>query len=180
MSSAERIRERFLHKIGIPPQQCNMQTTGSVIHTQVTGNTVLNSSTSSCLGEVNPTYEPLKVCLDDDSSFEDDDEYDDDFYFGDDQLPTAMDIDTFIRSSQSENLKRLCTLENKVSQNENNNQQTHVNRVEDSSMTDTVNLISDHGSTSSSFDNASMTSSITTPFCFSTGKSHISACHFRL
>mmetsp|Transcript_6106 Transcript_6106/g.8813 ORF Transcript_6106/g.8813 Transcript_6106/m.8813 type:complete len:299 (+) Transcript_6106:280-1176(+) len=78
--SAERIRERFLHRIGIdsnPPQSAP---------------DIQNKSCSispSCLGEVVRFYEPLKVCLDDSSSIDDDD---DDFYFGDEEDGEEMDF----------------------------------------------------------------------------------------
>eukprot|EP00565_Helicotheca_tamesis_P009047 CAMPEP_0185726130 /NCGR_PEP_ID=MMETSP1171-20130828/2199_1 /TAXON_ID=374046 /ORGANISM="Helicotheca tamensis, Strain CCMP826" /LENGTH=297 /DNA_ID=CAMNT_0028394415 /DNA_START=525 /DNA_END=1418 /DNA_ORIENTATION=+ len=87
--SSERIRERFLQKIGIDPPQPNpTETQLDISLPQCTGNE--QSSTyqhpSSCLGDVTPFYETLKVCLDDDSSMEDGDDYfdDDDFYIGED------------------------------------------------------------------------------------------------
>jgi len=51
------------------------------------------SNLPSCLGDVSPFFEPLKVCLDDDSSFDENDEYDDDDFFIEDyEVGHGMDI----------------------------------------------------------------------------------------
>mmetsp|Transcript_39769 Transcript_39769/g.95698 ORF Transcript_39769/g.95698 Transcript_39769/m.95698 type:complete len:198 (+) Transcript_39769:678-1271(+) len=57
------------------------------------GSESLDAQYMSCLGEVNTTFEQLKVCLDDDSSFEDGEEdmFDDDaFTFGDEDFAALM------------------------------------------------------------------------------------------
>lgn len=54
-------------------------------------------NTALCLEDVKPTFEPLKVCLDDDSSLEDGDEdiFDDkDFCFGDDDFQALLTRET--------------------------------------------------------------------------------------
>lgn len=84
MSSTERIRERFLSKIGINSQSIDDKTS----HQVQTNNT-------SCLGQVATYSEPLKVCLDDDSSFDEDEFDDEDFFIGEEELQNAMCIDTF-------------------------------------------------------------------------------------
>ena len=55
-----------------------------------------------CLGKVNPSFEPLKVCLDDDTSIEDGDEemFDDDaFYFDDEDFKALWSHETLKRIS---------------------------------------------------------------------------------
>jgi len=54
-------------------------------------NQVLSLTTTSCLGEVNPFFEPLKVGLDDDSSLEDN-EFDEESVFFTDGDGEAMEI----------------------------------------------------------------------------------------
>jgi len=56
------------------------------------------------LGGMEPTVEPLKVCLDDDSSIEDGDEdmFDDDaFYFGDEDFEALMSHESMKRTRRS-------------------------------------------------------------------------------
>jgi len=75
-NSADRIRSRFLHKIGIEQLPPTQQTAPAGVTGFPTGVAL------SCLGEVTPFSEPLKVGLDSDSSSMEEDE---DFYFGDDE-----------------------------------------------------------------------------------------------
>uniref|UniRef100_A0A6S9DN39 Uncharacterized protein n=1 Tax=Ditylum brightwellii TaxID=49249 RepID=A0A6S9DN39_9STRA len=95
--SAERIRERFLHKIGIEPPQPNMENPAvPLLQSAVINQPSLPQTPTSCLGDVTPFYETLKVCLDDDTSMEDeDDDYfdDEDFFIGEDYAfePMAME-----------------------------------------------------------------------------------------
>lgn len=59
----------------------------------------------SCLGDLATTFEPLKVCLDDDSSIEDGDEdmFDDDaFTFGDEDFQALMSHESMRRVSASQ------------------------------------------------------------------------------
>lgn len=168
MSSVERIRERFLHKIGIPPQQ-SMTKSFKSSHPSLASQTMMNSETElSCLGKVNPDYVPLKVGLDDDSSFDEDDDYDDDFYFDDHHFPSEMDIDTFVRNSQNESIKKMFSIENKKPFMEENGGQIHIQRTDESSLGGSVNLISENGSANSSVDGGATNLSCTTP-CFSAG-----------
>ena len=159
-STAEQIRERFLHKIGIHSPQHVANSTDSALNSISANNTIQTETGSSCLGAVKPTYEPLKVGLDDDSSIEGDDEHDDDFYFGDDQLPTEMDIDAFLRNCHNEVPKRGNQVKSKKSKIEVTNNQINERKMGDTSIEEPLNVVSDQGSSNSSLDGTSITSSI--------------------
>lgn len=167
-SSAERIRQRFLHRIGIPPQQPTAHPSQAVQTSCGDQRAVQSATELSCLGTVKTSFEPLKVGLDDDSSFEDDESCDDDFYFGDDQLPTEMDVDNFLSNSKNETLKKMFSMEKKKPQMGENLNKLHQQSLENAPVLDAVNVVSDHGSTSSSLDGISTNSSLTAP-CFSAG-----------
>lgn len=103
-NSSERIRERFLNKIGIETPSSSLSTMALFAQHNST------PEPPSCLGEVVPFYEPLKVCLDDDSSADDnsDDDDDDDFYFGDEHIDDMMIPNNFYKcgvSQASENIE---------------------------------------------------------------------------
>jgi len=168
MSSAERIRERFLHKIGIPPQQ-SMTKSFEVSQPSLAAQASMTRENElSCLGEVKPAYVPLNVGLDDDSSFDEDDDYDDDYYFDDHHFPSEMDIDTFVRNSQNESIKKMYSTEDKKPFMEENASQLHLQRTDDSSLAGSINLVSDNGSTNSSVDGGITNLSSTSP-CLSQG-----------
>ncbi|KAL7465210.1 hypothetical protein ACHAXS_005540 [Conticribra weissflogii] len=66
--------------------------------------------TSLRLEDVKPTFEPLKVCLDDDSSLDDGEEniFDDkDFYFGDEDIQSLMARDTKSRKISTSNTSHI-------------------------------------------------------------------------
>jgi len=169
MSSAERIRKRFLHKIGIPPQNSTEKSTEGSQSSFIPIKSMNTKVELSRLGAVKPTYEQLNVGLDDDSSFDEDDESDDDYYFDDDHFPSEMDIDTFIRNSQNESIKKMFSIDNKKSLMEENEVQTNPQRAEDSSLVGSINIVSDNGSANSSLDGAGTNLNSATP-CYSIGK----------
>lgn len=168
MSSAERIRKRFLHKIGIPPQNSTEKSTEGSQSSLIPIKSMNTKVELSRLGAVKPTYEQLNVGLDDDSSFDEDDESDDDYYFDDDHFPSEMDIDTFIRNSQNESIKKMFSIDNKKSLMEENEVQTNPQRAEDSSLVGSINIVSDNGSANSSLDGAGTNLNSATP-CYSIG-----------
>ena len=159
-STAEQIRERFFHKIGIHSPQ-HVANSSEPELTSISANNTMQPITGlSCLGAVKPSYEPLKVGLDDDSSFEGDNEHDDDFYFRDDQLPTEMDIDAFLRNCHNEIPKRGNQIKSKKSQIEVTSNQINERKMGETSIEEPLNVVSDQGSSNSSLDGTSMTSSI--------------------
>ena len=175
MSSAERIRERFFHKIGIPPNQLS----GSLSNPVQTNDTMITTTNSSCLGPIKPSYELLKVGLDDDSSLDDDEH--DNYFFEDDELPTKMDIDMFLRKSQNELLhtKKNVPPKKKTTQTKERDQSSESEHILYKSKTASekccLDLVSDHASVNSSSDGTCSTASINTPFSCSTGKFPIRA-----
>lgn len=116
------------------------------------------SNLPSCLGNVSLFFEPLKVCLDDDSSFDEDDEYDDDDFFIEDyELVHAMEICQQNKSQEHTSTCSLLQLKSTLDENDNKIQ------------VDPPTVSADNTTTTSFQEATSNNSSLSSRLCSSTG-----------